>query len=166
MAQDTDPCDPCHWVMGCPVWTLTVTSHNRVVCKICPNTDVACTSGVLHLVGPLSQSLSSMVEPTRSLNSSWHSLWSLQGTHAPQLRQSNNTLEGMQWIAPLLVHKNKYLFGVKCISSCWTCCLWSPTSKSQFSTSRSPSEMPWKICCQRFAFFAALSTGDKPCGVR
>ena len=33
-----------------------------------------------------------MVEPTRSQNSSWHSLWDLRGTQAPQLRQSNNTL--------------------------------------------------------------------------
>ena len=65
MAQGTGPCVPCHWVMGCPVWTLTMTSHNRVVYKICPNTDVACTIGVLHLVWPLSQSLCSMVEPTR-----------------------------------------------------------------------------------------------------
>ena len=36
-----------------------------------------------------------MVVPTRSQNSSWHSLWDLQGTQAPQLRQSNNTLGGM-----------------------------------------------------------------------
>ena len=35
-----------------------------------------------------------MVVPTRSQNSSWHSLWDLQGTQAPQLRQSNNTLGG------------------------------------------------------------------------
>ena len=37
-----------------------------------------------------------MVVPTRSQNSSWHSLWDLRGTQAPQLRQSNNTLGG--WI--------------------------------------------------------------------
>ena len=35
-----------------------------------------------------------MVVPTRSQNSSWHSLWDLRGTQAPQLRQSNNTLGG------------------------------------------------------------------------
>ena len=35
-----------------------------------------------------------MVVPTRSRNSSWRSLWDLQGTQAPQLRQSNNTLGG------------------------------------------------------------------------
>ena len=49
---------------------------------------------MLHLVWPLAQSLSSMVVPTRSQNSSWHSLWDLRGTQAPQLRQSNNTLGG------------------------------------------------------------------------
>ena len=35
-----------------------------------------------------------MAVPTRSQNSSWHSLWDLRGTQAPQLRQSNNTLGG------------------------------------------------------------------------
>ena len=35
-----------------------------------------------------------MVVPTRSQNSSWHSLWDLRDTQAPQLRQSNNTLGG------------------------------------------------------------------------
>ena len=35
-----------------------------------------------------------MVVPTRSQNSSWHSLWDLRGTQAPQLRQSNKTLGG------------------------------------------------------------------------
>ena len=89
-----DPCIPRHWAMGCPAWTLTRTSHNRVVYKIRPNIDVASISGVLHLVWPLAQSLSSMVVPTRSQNSSWHSLWDLRGTQAPQLRQSNNTLGG------------------------------------------------------------------------
>ena len=69
-------------------------SHNKVIYLIRPNTDVASISGVLHLVWPLSQSLSSMVEPTRSQNSSWHSLWGLRGTQAPQLQQSNNTLGG------------------------------------------------------------------------
>ena len=49
---------------------------------------------MLYLVWPLAQSLSSMVVPTRSQNSSWHSLWDLRGTQAPQLRQSNNTLGG------------------------------------------------------------------------
>ena len=89
-----DPCIPRHWAMRCPAWTLTRTSHNRVVNKIRSNTDVASISGVLHLVWPLAQSLSSMVVPTRSRNSSWHSLWDLLGTQAPQLRQSNNTLGG------------------------------------------------------------------------
>ena len=70
-------------------------SHNKVIYLIRPNTDVASISGVLHLVWPLSQSLSSMVEPTRSQNSSWHSLWGLRGTQAPQLQQSNNTLGGL-----------------------------------------------------------------------
>ena len=51
---------------------------------------------MLHLVWPLAQSLSSTVVPTRSRNSSWHSLWDLQGTQAPQLRQSNNTLGGLR----------------------------------------------------------------------
>ena len=37
-----------------------------------------------------------MVVPTRSQNSSWHSLWDLQGTQAPQIRQSNNTLGGLE----------------------------------------------------------------------
>ena len=49
---------------------------------------------MLHLVWPLAQSLSSMVVATRSQNSSWHSLWDLRDTQAPQLRQSNNTLGG------------------------------------------------------------------------
>ena len=89
-----DPCIPRHWAMRCPAWTSTRTSHNRVINKIRPNTDVASISSVLHLVWPLAQSLSSMVVPTRSQNSSWHSLWDLQGTQAPQLRQSNNTLGG------------------------------------------------------------------------
>ena len=89
-----DPCIPRHWAMRCPAWTLTRTSHNRVVNKIRPDTDVASISSVLHLVWPLAQSLSSMVVPTRSQNSSWHSLWDLRGTQAPQLRQSNNTLGG------------------------------------------------------------------------
>ena len=89
-----DPCIPRHWAMRCPAWTLTRTSHNRVFSKIRPNIDVASISSVLHLVWPLAQSLSSMVVPTRSQNSSWHSLWDLQGTQAPQLRQSNNTLGG------------------------------------------------------------------------
>ena len=80
--------------MGCPAWTLTETSHNRVNYKISPNTDVTSISGVLHLVWPLRQSLTSMVKPTRSRNSSWHSLWDLRGTQAPPLRQSNNTLGG------------------------------------------------------------------------
>ena len=57
-----------------------------------PNTDVASISSVLHLVWPLAKSLSSMVVPARSQNSSWHSLWDLGGTQAPQLRQSSNTL--------------------------------------------------------------------------
>ena len=35
-----------------------------------------------------------MVVPTRSQNSSWHSLCDPRGTQAPQLRQSNNTLGG------------------------------------------------------------------------
>ena len=90
-----DPCIPRHWAMRCPAWTSTRTSHNRVFNKIRPNTDVASISGVLHLVWPLAQSLSSMVVPTRSQNSSWHSLWDLRGTQAPQLRQSNNTLGGI-----------------------------------------------------------------------
>ena len=64
-----DPCIPCHWAMRCPAWTLTRTSHNRVVNKIRPYTDVASISSVLHLVWPLAQSLSSMVVPTRSQNS-------------------------------------------------------------------------------------------------
>ena len=101
MTNDTrhDPCIPRHWAMRCPAWTLTRTSHNRVVNKIWPNTDVASISGVLHLVWPLAQSLSSMVVPTRSQNFSWHSLWDLRGTQAPQLRQSNNTLGGRpQWV--------------------------------------------------------------------
>ena len=89
-----DPCIPRHWAMRCPAWTSTRTSHNRVFNKIRPNTDVASISGVLHLVWPLAQSLSSMVVPTRSQNSSWYSLWDLRGTQAPQLRQSNNTLGG------------------------------------------------------------------------
>ena len=80
--------------MECPVWTLTGTSHSRVIGEILPNADVAGISGVLHLVWPLPQSLSSMVKPTRSQDSSWHSLWGLRGTQAPQLRQSNNTLGG------------------------------------------------------------------------
>ena len=92
-----DPCIPRHWAMRCPAWTSTRTSHNRVVNKIRPNTDVASISSVLHLVWPLAQSLSSMVVPTRSRNSSWRSLWDLQGTQAPQLRQSNNTLGGTRW---------------------------------------------------------------------
>ena len=95
MAQGKDPCIPRHWAMGCPVWTWTRASHSRVICWICPNTDVASISGVLHFVWPLAQSLSSMVKPTRSPNSSWHSLWDLRGTQAPQLRQSNNTLGGL-----------------------------------------------------------------------
>ena len=68
MANGTrhDPCIPRHWAMGCPAWTLTRTSHNRVVYKIRPNTDVASISSVLHLVWPLAQGLSSMVVPTRS----------------------------------------------------------------------------------------------------
>ena len=78
-----DPCIPRHWAMRCPV-----------VNKIRPNTDVASISSVLHLVWPLAQSLSSMVVPTRRQNSSWHSLWDLRGTQAPQLQQSNNTLGG------------------------------------------------------------------------
>ena len=78
-------------------------SHNKVIYLIRPNTDVASISGVLHLVWPLSQSLSSMVEPTRSQNSSWHSLWGLRGTQAPQLQQSNNTLGGdLDWGPPIL----------------------------------------------------------------
>ena len=89
-----DPCIPRHWAMRCPAWTLTRTSRNRVVNKIRPNTDVASISSVLHLVWPLAQSLSSMVVPTRSHYSNWHSLWDLGGTQAPQLRQSNNTLGG------------------------------------------------------------------------
>ena len=88
-----DPCIPRHWAMICPAWTLTRTSHNRVVNKIRPNTDVASISSVLHLVWPLAQSLSSMVVTTRSQNSSWHSHWD-RDTQAPQLRQSNNTLRG------------------------------------------------------------------------
>ena len=36
-----------------------------------------------------------MAVPTRSQNSSWHSLWDPRGTQAPQLRQSNNTLGGV-----------------------------------------------------------------------
>ena len=40
-----------------------------------------------------------MVVPTRSQNSSWHSLWDLRGTQAPQLRQSNNTLVGKDRVA-------------------------------------------------------------------
>ena len=80
-----DPCIPRHWAMGCPAWVIN---------RIRPNTDVASISSVLHLVWPLAQSLSSMVVPTRSQNSSWHSLWDLRGTQAPQLRQSNNTLGG------------------------------------------------------------------------
>ena len=87
-------CIPRHWAMGCPAWTLTETSHNRVNYKISPNSDVTSISGVLHLVWPLRQSLTSMVKPTRSRNSSWHSLWDLRGTQAPPLRQSNNTLGG------------------------------------------------------------------------
>ena len=90
-----DPCIPRHWAMRCPAWTSTRTSHNRVVNKIQPNTDVASISSVFHLVWPLAQSLSSMVVPTRSQDSSWHSLWDLRGTQAPQLRQSNNTLGGL-----------------------------------------------------------------------
>ena len=97
-----DPCIPRHWAMRCPAWTLTRTSHNRVVNKIRPNTDVASISSVLHLVWPLAQSLSSMVVPTRSQNSSWHSLWDLRGTQAPQLRQSNNTLGGIKWANSLV----------------------------------------------------------------
>ena len=89
-----DPCIPRHWAMRCPAWTLTRTSLNRVVNKIRPNTNVASISSVLHLVWPLAQSLSSMVVPTRSQNSSWHSLWDLRGMQAPKLRQSNNTLGG------------------------------------------------------------------------
>ena len=84
--------------MECPVWTLTGTSHSRVICEIRPNADVASISGVLHLVWPLPQSLSSMFKPTRSQDSSWHSLWGLRGTQAPQLRQSNNTLGGFPWL--------------------------------------------------------------------
>ena len=91
-----DLCISRHWAMRCPAWTLTRTSHNRVVNKIRPNTDVASISSVLHLVWPLARSLSSMVVPTRSQNSSWHSLWDLQGTQAPQLRQSSNTLGGIE----------------------------------------------------------------------
>ena len=69
-----------------------ITQQGRLCIR--PNTDVASISGVLHLVWPLAQSLSSMVAPTRSQNSSWRSLWDLRGTQAPQLRQSNNTLGG------------------------------------------------------------------------
>ena len=102
-----DPCIPRHWAMGCPAWTLAKTSHNRVVNKIRPNTDVASISSVLHLVWPLAQSLSSMVVPTRSHNSSWHSLWDLRGTQAPQLRQSNNTLRGF-WQISILQNPTLY----------------------------------------------------------
>ena len=107
-----DPCIPRHWAMRCPAWTLTRTSHNRVVNKIRPNTDVASISSVLHLVWPLAQSLSSMVVPTRSQNSSWHSLWDLRGTQAPQLRQSNNTLGGS--VTPTMVEIAKYLLWMEC----------------------------------------------------
>ena len=103
-----DPCIPRHWAMRCPAWTLARTSHNRVVNKIQPNTDVASISSVLHLVWPIAQSLSSMVVPTRSQNSSWHSLWDLRGTQAPQLRQSNNTLGGSDTMFSLkycIIHK-------------------------------------------------------------
>ena len=79
-------------------------SHNKVIYLIRPNTDVASISGVLHLVWPLSQSLSSMVEPTRSQNSSWHSLWGLRGTQAPQLQQSNNTLGGYFSVELFTIH--------------------------------------------------------------
>ena len=71
-------------------WAITQQGHLHIT----PYTDVAGISGVLHLVWPLAQSLSSMVVPTRSQNSSWHSLWDLRGTQAPQLRQSNNTFGG------------------------------------------------------------------------
>ena len=102
-----DPCIPRHWAMRCPAWTSTRTSHNRVFNKIRPNTDVASISGVLHLVWPLAQSLSSMVVPTRSQNSSWYSLWDLRGTQAPQLRQSNNTLGGRHSLVYRLLSKKK-----------------------------------------------------------
>ena len=90
-----DLCIPHHWAMRCPAWTLTRTSHNRVVNKIRPNTDIASISSMLHLVWPLAQSLSNMVVPTRSQNSSWHSLWDLGGTQAPQLWQSNKIFGGI-----------------------------------------------------------------------
>ena len=103
-----NPCLPRHWAMRCPAWTLTRTSHNKVVNKIRPNTDVASISSVLHLVWPLAQSLSSMVVPTRSQNSSWHSLCDLRGTQAPQLRQSTtNTLGG--FISQDHMHHNRSL---------------------------------------------------------
>ena len=100
--------------MECPAWTLTGTSHSRVICKIRPNADVASISGVLHLVWPLPQSLSSMVKPTRSQNSSWHSLWGLRGTQAPQLQQSNNTLGGGRWFV--------YVKQRNATASCWVLC--------------------------------------------
>ena len=56
-----------------------------------PYTDVVSISGVLHLVWPLLQSLSSMVEPNRSQNSSWHSLWDLRGTQACSHMDYENT---------------------------------------------------------------------------
>ena len=79
--------------MGCPAWTLAVPSHNKVV-YVSDQTLMLPASAMLHLVWPLAQSLSSMVVPTRSQNSSWHSLWDLRGMQASQLRQSNNTLGG------------------------------------------------------------------------
>ena len=67
----------------------------------------------------VSFTMSSMVVPTRSQNSSWHSLWDLRGTQAPQLRQSNNTLGGkkvlrVNTIYLPLVHK----WSVKYINRC------------------------------------------------
>ena len=105
------PCIPRHWAMGCPAWTSTETSHNKVNYKISPNTDVTSISGVLHLVWPLRQSLTSMVKPTRSRNSSWHSIWDRRGTQAPPLRQSNNTLGGNSWTSWwfLTVWRSRYV---------------------------------------------------------
>ena len=51
-----------------------------------------------------------MVVPTRSQNSSWHSLWDLRGTQAPQLRQSNNTFGGTLQVTGLPSKDTKQRF--------------------------------------------------------
>ena len=90
--------------LGHGMSSLDFGASHKVIYLIRPNTDVASISSVLHLVWPLSQSLSRMVKPTRSQNSSWHSLWGLRGTQAPQLQQSNNTLGGQ-----MAVHMHIYV---------------------------------------------------------